>query len=330
MKTICIFAAKLQNLSDMLKLKGSLAQLTPFAQLLLLTGLILAGLIFSSVFGMALAIPFFGTEAFQGITNLDENSPLWLLHFAKYMQIVSQIGLFILPAWLFVYFTQNKQWQYLQLSKKINGLVVIGSIVLIAAAIPLVNALVEWNQKLSLPESMAGIESWMRSTEAAAEKLTKAFLQADNFYVFLVNILMIGVLPAIGEELLFRGCLQQIFRKWMRNHHLAVWITAFLFSFIHFQFYGFVPRLLMGVLLGYLFVWSANLWVPIIIHFVNNSMAVFYYYITGGNDTGIDSIGTSQQPIIYLLLSIGIVVTMLLFIYLKTKKQRQQIITIKN
>lgn len=306
----------------MFQLKGSLSQLSPFTQLLLLIGLILAGLIFSSVFGVALALPFFGMEAFQGISNIDENSPIWLVNFAKYMQIISQIGLFILPAWLFAYFTQKKQWQYLKISKKISGLLIISGVVLIIAAIPLINALLEWNQKLNLPESMAGIESWMRDTELAAEKLTKAFLRADNFGVFLINILMIGILPAIGEELLFRGCLQQIFRQWFRNHHLAVWITAFIFSFIHFQFYGFVPRMFLGVILGYVFVWSANLWLPMIIHFVNNAMAVLYYYITNGNDTGIDNIGTSNSAPIYLILSLSSVIFLLFFIYLTAKRKQ--------
>lgn len=311
---------KITKFIYMLKLKGSLAQLTPFAQLLLLTGLILAGLIFSSVFGMALAIPFFGTDIFHGIADINENSPLWLLHFAKYMQIVSQIGLFIIPAWLFVYITKKNQWQYLQLHRNLKLSLIAAGIVLIIAAIPLINAIVEWNQKLSLPEAMAGMEAWMRHTETTAENLTKAFLQADSFSVFLVNLLMIGILPALGEELLFRGCLQQIFKQWFRNHHLAIWITAFLFSFIHFQFYGFVPRLLMGVLLGYLFVWSGNLWLPVIIHFVNNSMAVLYYYITGGMDTTIDKIGTSESAVLYVVLSASIVMLLLFFIYLKSKQ----------
>jgi membrane protease YdiL (CAAX protease family) len=85
---------------------------------------------------------------------------------------------------------------------------------------------------------------------------------------------MIAVLPAVGEELLFRGVIQKLFSKITRSHHWGIWISAILFSALHLQFYGFIPRLLLGAMFGYLLVWSGSLWLPILAHFINNAAAV--------------------------------------------------------
>jgi len=115
----------------------------------------------------------------------------------------------------------------------------------------------------------------------------------------LFNIFMIAIVAAIGEELIFRGVIQKIFARWTGNIHLAIIITGFLFSLIHLQFYGFFPRWLLGVMFGYLMVWSGTLWLPIFAHFVNNAVAVLVSYLIhkGTISEGIWEFGANRADI---------------------------------
>jgi membrane protease YdiL (CAAX protease family) len=110
----------------------------------------------------------------------------------------------------------------------------------------------------------------------------------DSFNLLFVNILMLAIIPALGEELIFRACFQKVFVRWTGNYHVAIWITAIVFSAIHFQFFGFFPRMILGALFGYLFVWSGNIWIPILAHFLNNGMAVLAAFILQQEGKSID------------------------------------------
>jgi membrane protease YdiL (CAAX protease family) len=137
-----------------------------------------------------------------------------------------------------------------------------------------------------------------------------------------VNLLMIAILPAIGEELLFRGVLLRLFREWTKNVHVAIIITALLFSFIHFQFYGFLPRFLMGVLFGYLVYWSGSLWVSVIAHFVNNGTAVIVAWLGARYFPNLDfnTFGSTHNP--WILVASGTITALvLLLLWIKRKKE---------
>ncbi len=155
----------------------------------------------------------------------------------------------------------------------------------------------ELNQSVSLPSFLKDVELWMRDMEGNAEKLTLAFLKMDSPLDLMLNILIVALLPAIGEELLFRGCLQQLLIEWTKKPHLAIFIAAALFSAIHFQFLGFIPRMLIGAFLGYLFYWSGNLWYAIIGHFVNNALQVVGYYFTQGTNSNADLKAIDSLPL---------------------------------
>jgi hypothetical protein len=132
---------------------------------------------------------------------------------------------------------------------------------------------------------------------------------------------MIAILPALGEELLFRGLIQHLISRWFRNSHVAIFGTAFLFSFIHFQFFGFVPRFLLGLYFGYLLFWSGSLWLPIVAHLINNGLAVFYYHYAGNSEafTTIDNIGISDSSHYMLYVSIFLTTVILAIIYMREK-----------
>jgi len=162
------------------------------------------------------------------------------------------------------------------------------------------------NSFLTLPESLRFVEELMRNMEDSAADLTVQFLTMDSFGAFALNMLMIGVVPAVGEELLFRGCLQKWMEKGLKNPHVAIIIAGFIFSFFHFQFYGFLGRWIMGVILGYLFYYSNNIWYPIIAHFLNNGFQVLLVYL---GSMPLDEVATPELPPLDLSYLAGAVVS---------------------
>jgi hypothetical protein len=170
---------------------------------------------------------------------------------------------------------------------------------------------------------MSGIETWIREKEESLNKLTEAFLRMDGIADLLINLFVIGLLAAISEEIFFRGCMQNAFFGWTKNIHAAVWVTAILFSALHLQFLGFVPRLMLGVVLGYLYVWTHSLWAPILFHFLNNGMAVLFAYLVekGSIPSEAETIGAGETPAYYILLSTLLSVGLMYFVYKNRKEE---------
>jgi CAAX amino terminal protease family. len=157
-----------------------------------------------------------------------------------------------------------------------NLFILLWGILAMASIGPLIDLLNTWNQSIHLPESMKAIEQWMANTEKNADITTKALLNISGLGRFISNIVVIAIMAGIGEELMFRGVLQKILIKWTGNIHWGVISAAIIFSAIHFQFFGFVPRMILGMVLGYLFVWSKSIWVPIAAHTINNALTVIF------------------------------------------------------
>lgn len=250
--------------------------------------------------GVAISLPFLGKDLFENIAAFSDYTDPKIVNALKYFQIVNQVGVFIAPAIIFVILTDDYYSRYLSLDRRTGRLSIIFGFILLLVSMPFINWLVQINSDIHLPSYMARIESWMRNSEDKAKELTDAFLGTASWGGFLVNMLMVAVLAAVGEELIFRGILVRLFREWTGNVHLAVIIPALLFSALHLQFYGFFGRLVLGVILGYLFVWSGSLWVPVVIHFLNNAMAVVVSFLDqrGVITTDLDSFGTSQNKLV--------------------------------
>jgi membrane protease YdiL (CAAX protease family) len=185
---------------------------------------------------------------------------------------------------------------------------------LIVAFMPFNALFIQWNNSMSLPEWLSGLERWMQEKETALKELTEYITSFDTIPQLLVGMIVIALIPAIGEELVFRGLLQPRVQRFTHNMHAAVWITGFVFSAIHFQFYGLIPRMLLGVLLGYLYVWSGNLWYPIIGHFTNNGFTLLMIYLYKKRTVDIDIESTSavsvSTALFSLLITIGLIYTL--------------------
>ena len=263
-----------------------------------------------------IAIPIFQINIADLSSTLSDYSDPDNLNFLKYLQTIQAIGLFIIPAFIIAYLFDKNSSEYLKLRTTPNALSIGLCIFILLSAIPIINALAMWNQSMHFPEWLSGIENWMLDKEESAQELTESFLVMNSVGSLVFNLIMIALLPAIGEELIFRGIFQRIFAEWTKNIHLGILLAAILFSAMHFQFYGFLPRMILGILLGYLFYWSKSIWVPIVGHFVNNGVAVISYYFFKDEITkNIESISTQQDSYMYLLSSIIIISVALYWFY---------------
>ena len=249
----------------------------------------------------------------------------------KWLQFMQTTATFLLPpilcAWLWD--EGHKPFRWLKMDVPVQWQNILLAVVIMVCAVPGINLLADLNSRVELPKSLEFIEQILKSQEEAAAALTERFLQADNIGGLLLNIGLMALLPAFSEELSFRGTLQQIIYKDQSGKeqstkiHLAIWITAFIFSAIHMQFYGFVPRMLLGAMFGYVFVWSGSLWVPITMHFVNNGLAVLVYYLMGESENTKNIADTLGAGDTWYLGVFSILITSLglLIFYRRTHKQ---------
>lgn len=210
---------------------------------------------------------------------------------------IQSIFLFIFTSIITAGLFSLEPFKYLKMDKKPAVTALIGVIVCMIVLIPFMNLVISWNESLTLPESLSGLETWMREKEASAQSVTDQLLDIHSLGAFLMLILVVGILTGIGEETLFRGLLQRLLWERTRNQHIAIWIGAIIFSVVHFQFFGFVPRMLLGAFFGYLLVWSGNIWLPITAHFFNNSLTIAMRYLenSGYELAYLEKVGTIED-----------------------------------
>jgi uncharacterized protein len=302
-------------------MRNSFADAPPFSKLIYSLFIIFLSFIIVFIGGVLIAIPVFqlSISDIQNIVS-DVSNPENLT-FLKYLQTLQAIGLFIIPAFIIGYIFDKSSLNYLAFKKNISFYSIFSIATIMLCSLPVINFLAKLNSDMQFPEFLKQVELWMKDKETAAQQITEAFLKMDSIGMLLFNIFMIGILPSIGEELIFRGILQRIFTEWTKNIHWGILIAAILFSGMHMQFYGFLPRFVLGALFGYLFYWSGSIWVPILAHFINNTTAVvLYYFYSDKMEEQIDNFGVSQGTYIFLIGSILIVSYLLWDFYKKNKK----------
>lgn len=252
--------------------------------------------------------------------NLDNPDVVNML---KILQVVLVILMFILPAVLIARFWTVQRIPYLGLTKKpAASTLLIGGIGMLMA-MPLINGLSELNQHMHLPAAFSDVEAWMKSSEDKAAKFTEALTKGTSVGDLIFNLFVVAFMAALSEEIFFRGLFQKITIECFKNKHVGVWIVAIIFSAFHMQFYGFVPRMIMGAYLGYLFLWTGSLWPGILAHFLNNGMAVFLMWLVnrGVISEDADKIGSEQSQLIYVLISAALAVGSLVWVYRIGKKK---------
>lgn len=300
-----------------------LADSSPPLKLLALLLIIFLSILFTMILGIALGFAFFGADMLDYVKEGMSLSDPAFLPVLKYLQIINTIGIFIIPSVVFAALADKSISGYLSMKVRPAFVSTITGMAVIIAILPFIHWVASINEMMSLPEWLSGVEGWMLRSEEQAKELTELFLATNTPGGLVLNLFMIAVLPAIGEELLFRGVILRLFREWTKNPHIAVLVSAFLFSALHLQFYGFLPRFLLGIVLGYLFVWTRSIWVPMLVHFINNGIAVVgaWYFARGKIDQDIESIGEVDQAVI-IIFSFIVVVAMMFLIRMYEHKKR--------
>ena len=303
---------------------STIKETSAIRQILTIIGLMLGGFILNLLISFIGIIPFKGLGGFlEVVSNPAENIGL-----LKFLQILQSICLFIIPAYFFSKIISNNYITYFKLNKTLVPKTAIIIIISLIAAIPFINLMGEFNSKMVLPKALSDIEEWIKMAEERAAVVTEYLVSGKSIIALLINLIMIAVLPAIGEELIFRGIIQRILIKSTRNIHVAVILSAFIFSAFHMQFYGFLPRFFIGIILGYLYVASGTLWLPILAHFINNAVATIFYFLfnNGLVSDNLDTLGTGSEWQIGVL-SGGIL--LIIYFYLERNKSQLQLNELK-
>lgn len=281
-------------------------------RIFILAALLILGLIIGSVIGV--------------IYPLVSGQDVMSLNSLRVMQISSQIFTFVLPPIIYAMLIKENPKESLGIKNVSYHWFIIG-FVMMYAILPLNNVFAEWNAGLKLPESMSRIEELIKEMYESSAVVLEKLVNVNTFGGFVINLIMIAGLAALGEELLFRSIIQTSLIKTCKNAHVGIIIASAIFSFIHFDFYAFIPRLVLGMLLGYMFYYSRSIWVSMFMHFVNNATAVVIYYLNNIGVTNVDVETFGQTQLLPLLISIAL---MIVLFWLAIRRMKNEECTMKN
>ncbi|GHE29511.1 CPBP family intramembrane glutamic endopeptidase [Sphingobacterium griseoflavum] len=241
----------------------------------------------------------FGKDLVDLMRTVSENTGE--VNYFSYLVLASgSLGTFLLPAYFF--YQRRTDVNFLTKDSLTGWRAYGGPVLFLFALAPIMNLIGEWNMQMALPDSLGGVEEWMRRQEDNMAQLTSQIVMTKRWDRLLLNIIVIGFLPAICEEFFFRGALQNIFKRIVKSEVAAIWLVGFIFSLIHFQFYGFFPRLLLGVIFGYAVLWTKNIWTAVLAHFVNNTTVVLLAFYFAQQGKGYDALmEVDTYPIIMYL-----------------------------
>lgn len=290
----------------MMQLRASLADRTPYRKFLILVGLTLIFAVLFTGIGAGLAKSGYGIDLMNDPTAYDKGTHPGIVGALRLLQCMAAIGTFVLPAILGAFLFSPRILPYLGLDKKITVPVAGLVFLLVLISIPFINWLSYINQGLHLPASLKSVETWMKASEEQALRITQLLLGAATVTDLLSNLFVIALLPAIGEELFFRGMVQKQFEALTQHRTAAILLTSLLFSALHLQFFGFLPRFLLGVLLGLLYAWSGSLWLSVLAHFVNNAGVVVLSWVIARSNTNINPDMIGLEPGQEMLLGISV------------------------
>jgi uncharacterized protein len=295
-------------------MKGLLKSKSPGSQLLLLVGICIFSLFIFSLIGTIILAKIAGMKLTElsDMSKWDYSKPE-IIFLIRGMQVVQFVGLFLIPVFVCARLFSTDTGKYLGFKKPSNNLYYVVAIAVMIVAIPLVNWLGELNRNVQFPDN---IEGWMKRSEEETAKTVNALLSKRTIKDLLINVICIAGLAAVGEELLFRGMVQRLFIKIFRTPWPGIIITAFLFSAMHMQFYGFLPRFLLGILLGAVYWYSGSLWTAILAHFVYDALVIVLVYF---NPEMLKEGNTPAATNIALIGSISFVMVVLLIEWMRKK-----------
>ncbi len=256
------------------------------------------GIILSA--GLSIIPSLFSELSLSELANTDsvkKLSPTYL----RLQLFLSHLGMFLIPSFVFGWYVYGRKHflKGFDLNEIPKIQYILFAFLLLIFCYPLVNLLHYINTMLPLAD-------WMKGAEQNVKEILNTILSADHAFVLVLNILLISVMPAIGEELIFRGIIQKNTSAFFKNGHIGVWIGAILFSAIHMQFEGFLARMALGAILGYSYYFTKNLWVPIILHFINNLIPILFFMLLDMDITNTENLqdNVSWAPLVISFLGV--------------------------
>lgn len=210
----------------------------------------------------------------------------------RIMAVLQDIFMFIAPAVLTAVVVTRQPASLLAIDSRLNLRMLILGVSVMICAMPALNCVIWLNGQIPLP---AGVEAAFRSMEDSAAAMVVTLQGAHTIPNLIMSVLIVGVFAGLSEELLFRGALQRLMSTGGLNAHAAIWIAAIIFSLMHMQFYGFVPRMLLGAFFGYSLLWSRCLWLPVMLHILNNAVYVISQYSSTDSASAIDTFGAGSD-----------------------------------
>ncbi len=297
-------------------------RLQVWVDLLKMVLVVLVGFFLSNTLAFVVVLPLVNFDL-EAITQLLSNP----LNFPEtrtvlmILQGVTALGLFVMTPLIYIYWVDKTLSVRGLFQRNGNYLVplLLTSVAIAIMEMPAITWIGKWNMEIDFPEFMDSFERWAKLQEDKLKDLTLFLTEFRSFEQFLLGFVVIGILPGIGEELLFRGVLQNKLKQLLGNVHIAIWLAAMIFSAFHLQFYGFVPRMLLGALFGYLYQWSGNLIYAMLAHFVNNGFTVIMMYLYQQNHIELD-IDKQEVPSETALLSLILTALLILLFYSMASK----------
>lgn len=221
---------------------------------------------------------------------------------------------FILPAWICYRLMKPDPLRSLGLKRSFSGAWILLTVAAMAAAVPALNEIIHLNESIRFSPA---VDALFSQWEEQAQTMTDVMLSTDSVGGLIAGILIIGILTGFGEEIFFRGALQPMLVGKGVSASGAVWIAAIVFSIMHFQPYGFIPRVLLGAFFGYLYLWSGSIWLPATAHALNNSMVVLMTWLSrhGTSESWYEDAGVSDGFPAMALVSVAATCAVIFAIY---------------
>ncbi|NIJ53564.1 CPBP family intramembrane glutamic endopeptidase [Dyadobacter arcticus] len=297
-----------------------------WGSLLVLIGFVLIGMAVGNILALMILAMFLSADAesisgllSQLITNPAKVPNGW--YALMILQGTVHFFSYLLPSLVYWFYIERRAIGEFNFKKSPSLQIWLLAFLLVLIFIPINSKFIEWNAAMKLPDAWSGLEIWMREKEDQLSVLTSFLTSYTNFSQLLIALFVVTLLPALGEEVLFRGVIQNKLLQQLSNPHVAIWISAAIFSAIHFQFYGFLPRMMLGALFGYLYYWTGSLWVAVYAHFVNNGFVLVMMYLHNIKLVNINIEETKSMPYLMVLGSLVLSFGILRFIRMASPLQ---------
>lgn len=280
-------------------------------------------LIVTGIFLVFFVITMIGIPLIAKGCNIDRSSRSGLL----ILSVCQAVLLFILPALISARAISRRPARFLCLNNPPGWMPVLGVIFAYLIALPALNQIIFWNENIVFPDIISTWGENLRILEDKARESSNLMLDTESWGGMLVNLAVVALVPAFAEELFFRGTLQRAGSS-SGAYYTSIWVVALIFSALHFQVFGFIPRLLLGAWFGYLLFWTRSLYVPIIAHFINNGVVVVCSWLTArGSTFDFEKFGVTEYgfPVAAFVSALATVVFLVYFRRLFFQSERQSL-----